>query len=96
MLRRVIEQRTEALIALVDDAKRTRAIDPALDTFSIVRFCHAVGLGFLLFGAVDLARPDAGPWEVLINRLIGAVAPDALPGSVPGSVRDAVPDTPPG
>jgi AcrR family transcriptional regulator len=79
MLRRVIEQRTEALITLVDDAKRTCAIDASLDTFSIVRFCHAVGLGFLLFGAVDLARPDAGPWQVLINRLIGAVAPDSGP-----------------
>lgn len=74
MLLRVIDSRTEALTALVDDAKRTGAIDPSLDTLSIVRFCHAVGFGFLLFGAVDLGRPRPEPWEVLINRLVGAVA----------------------
>jgi AcrR family transcriptional regulator len=80
MLRRVIEERTCALIALVDDAKRTGGIDHALDTLSIVRFCHAVGLGFLLFGAIELPRPAARPWETLIDRLVGAVAePDAEP-----------------
>jgi AcrR family transcriptional regulator len=74
MLLRVIESRTEALTALVDDAKRTGGIDPSLDTLSIVRFCHAVGFGFLLFGAVNLGRPRPEPWEVLIDRLVGAVA----------------------
>ena len=76
MLRRVIEARTASLTALVEEAKRTGSIDPALDTLSIVRFCHAVGFGFLLFGAVDLDRPQAGPWEALINRLVDAVAED--------------------
>jgi AcrR family transcriptional regulator len=74
MLRRVIEQRAEPLMELIADAKRTGGIDPELDTLSIIRFCHAVGLGFLLFGAVDLGRPQAAPWEVLIERLVGAVA----------------------
>ncbi|HEX6418786.1 MAG TPA: TetR/AcrR family transcriptional regulator [Acidimicrobiales bacterium] len=74
MLRRVIEARTASLTALVEEAKRTGGIDPALDTLSIVRFCHAVGFGFLLFGAVDLGRPQAGPWEALISRLVAAVA----------------------
>jgi AcrR family transcriptional regulator len=74
MLRRVIEQRAENLVELIADGKRTGGIDPALDTLSIVRFCHAVGLGFLLFGAVDLGRPQAAPWQVLIERLVGAVA----------------------
>lgn len=74
MLRRVVEQRAENLIALIDDGKRTGGIDPALDTQSMVRFCHAVGLGFLLFGAIDLGRPEATPWEALIDRLVGAVA----------------------
>jgi hypothetical protein len=63
---------------LVDEAKQTGSIDPALDTLSVVRFCHAVGLGFLLMGAADVSRPDAGPWEQLIERLIAAVeAPGA-------------------
>jgi AcrR family transcriptional regulator len=74
MLRRVIEERTRSLVALVDEAKRTGDIDPDLDTLSIVRFCHAVGLGFLLFGAVDLDRPAPEPWEQLITRLVGAAA----------------------
>jgi AcrR family transcriptional regulator len=74
MLRRVVEERADKLIALIDDGKRTGSIDPALDTLSVVRFCHAVGLGFLLFGAIDLSRPSASPWETLIDRLVGAVA----------------------
>jgi AcrR family transcriptional regulator len=74
MLRRIIEERAENLIALIDDGKRTGGIDPGLDTLSMVRFCHAVGLGFLLFGAVDMTRPAAGPWEALIDRLVGAVS----------------------
>jgi TetR/AcrR family transcriptional regulator, repressor for uid operon len=78
LLRRAIAYRTHELVTLVDDGKRTGGIDPALDTFSIVRFCHAVGFGFLLFGAAALDRPEAEPWEALINRLVGAVAePDA-------------------
>jgi AcrR family transcriptional regulator len=83
MLRRIIEERAENLIALIDDGKRTGGIDPALDTLAMVRFCHAVGLGFLLFGAVDMTRPAAGPWEALINRLVGAVSTPAIP-STPG------------
>jgi AcrR family transcriptional regulator len=92
MLRRVIEQRAENLMELIADGKRTGGIDPALDTLSIVRFCHAVGLGFLLFGAVDLGRPQAGPWEILIERLVGAVAdPSRDPASVPPEARAMAP-----
>jgi AcrR family transcriptional regulator len=76
MLRRIIEERTVSLTALVDEAKGTGAIDPDLDTRSVVRFCHAVALGFLLFGAIALDRPDPGPWETLIARLVDAVAVD--------------------
>jgi hypothetical protein len=43
-----------------------------------------VGFGFLLFGAIDLDRPDAAPWETLIERLVGAVGPDADPGTAAG------------
>jgi AcrR family transcriptional regulator len=88
MLRRVVEERSAHLQELVDEAKGNGSIDPALDTLSIVRFCHAVGLGFLLFGAIDLGRPDAEPWEVLIERLVGAVAKGAG-GAGPGGRGDA-------
>jgi hypothetical protein len=40
-----------------------------------VRFCHAVGLGFLLYDAISISLPQAEPWEQLINRLVGAIAP---------------------
>jgi AcrR family transcriptional regulator len=76
MLRRVVDMRAGELTALVDEAKRTGAIDDELDTLSVVRFCHAVGLGFLLLGAIDLSRPDPGPWEALIDRLVRAVGSD--------------------
>jgi AcrR family transcriptional regulator len=88
MLRRVIEHRTEELTALVDDAKKNGGVDAALDTLSIVRFCHAVGFGFLLFGAIDLERSAAEPWEALITRLVGAVAEPAPPA---GSTDDSPP-----
>lgn len=96
MLRRIIEERAENLIALIDDGKRTGGIDPTLDTLAMVRFCHAVGLGFLLFGAVDMTRPAAAPWEALIDRLVGAVstsqpAPDAA--AAPGSAAAATSTT---
>jgi hypothetical protein len=79
MLRRLIDERTASLTALVAEAKSTGAIDSELDTYSIVRFCHAVALGFLLFGAIDLGRPDPGPWEMLIERLVDAVAEEPPP-----------------
>ena len=60
------------LAELVEAAKLDGSIDPDLDTESLVRFCHAVGLGFLLFEAVDISLPDAEPWEQLITRLVGA------------------------
>ena len=58
------------------------ASTPTLDTLSIVRFCHAVAFGFLLFGAVDLERarrPE--PWEELIDRLVGAGAGSGRAGA---------------
>lgn len=73
MLRKVIDERVGALTALIEEAKRTGALDPELDTFSVVRFCHAVGLGFLVFGALGLETPESQPWEVLIQRLVEAV-----------------------
>ena len=54
------------------------AIDPTLDREAVVRFCHALGFGFLLFRAIDLDLPAAGPWEQLIARLV-----DSLDSSSP-------------
>jgi AcrR family transcriptional regulator len=74
MLRQVINDEVQELTLLIDAAKRAGSLDTALDSFSMVRFCHAVGLGFLLFGALGLERPEPRPWEELISRLIDGVA----------------------
>jgi AcrR family transcriptional regulator len=73
MLRCAIEERSDRLKELIEAGKASGEIDAELDSFSVVRFCHAVGLGFLLFGALGLERPDPEPWEALINRLIESV-----------------------
>jgi AcrR family transcriptional regulator len=80
MLRRAMEARSSDMVELIESAKASGAIDSALDTMAIVRFCHAVGLGFLLFGAIDLPRPAPEPWEQLIGLLVDAVKPK---GSAP-------------
>ncbi len=77
LMRGVLDLRSDKLADLVAEAQATGAIDPALDTEAVVRFCHAVGFGFLLFRAVDLELPAAGPWEDLIARLVDAL--DANP-----------------
>lgn len=75
MLRKAVEGRASELTELIESAKASGNVDPSIDTSAIVRFCHAVGLGFLLFGAIDLPRPDAQPWEDLIGLLVHAVQP---------------------
>ncbi len=73
LMRELLRQRATTFAALVEDAKASGLVDEGLDTDAIVRFCHAVGFGFLLFGAIDLAPPRADAWEILIARLVGAL-----------------------
>jgi AcrR family transcriptional regulator len=74
-----LDLRSDRLADLVAEAQATGAIDPALDAEAVVRFCHAVGFGFLLFRAVDLDLPAAEPWEHLISRLVDALEAGAAP-----------------
>jgi AcrR family transcriptional regulator len=76
LLQQSLDLRSDRLADLVAEAQATGAIDPALDAEAVVRFCHAVGFGFLLFRAVDLTLPQAGPWEDLIARLVDALDVD--------------------
>lgn len=93
MLRRVVERRANVLGQLIEEAKRTGAVDASLDTTAMVRFCHAVGFGFLLFGAIDLSRPQPQPWEELIGLLVDAVqAPAAGADGRPEPVVTAAPE----
>lgn len=76
-MREALDLRGDRLADLVTEAQATGAIDPALDTEAVVRFCHALGFGFLLFRAVELDLPDPGPWEALIARLVDALDENA-------------------
>jgi AcrR family transcriptional regulator len=68
-----LDLRSDRLADLVAEAQATGAIDPALDAEAVVRFCHAVGFGFLLFRAIEIDLPAAEPWEALIARLVDAL-----------------------
>lgn len=76
MLRKLVQERAGTLATLVEEAKRAGVVDPSIDSFSIVRFCHAVGLGFLLIGALGLEQPEPEPWQALIQRLVDSVVED--------------------
>jgi AcrR family transcriptional regulator len=76
-VRGMLEERSGVLLDLVEIAKLDGSVDPSLDSESVVRFAHAVGLGFLLYEAIGLNLPAAEPWEQLIARLVGALAPAA-------------------
>jgi AcrR family transcriptional regulator len=87
MMQGLLDLRGDRLADLVAEAQASGAIDPALDAEAVVRFCHAVGFGFLLFRAVDLDLPQAGPWEQLIARLVDALdvtATELTDRSTPG------------
>ena len=87
LMQGALDLRGDRLADLVAEAQLTGAIDPALDAEAVVRFCHAVGFGFLLLRAVDINLPDAGPWEDLIARLVDALdvsATTAHPTDQPG------------
>ena len=71
---KVLEERAGLLAELVEAAKADGSVDADLDTQSVVAFCHAVGLGFLLYDAISYPMPEAMPWEQLITRLVAALA----------------------
>jgi AcrR family transcriptional regulator len=71
----IVEERAARLRELVARAQASGLVDADLDELAVIRFCHAVGLGFLLFYAVDLPLPAPGPWEDLIARMVAALGP---------------------
>lgn len=79
MMQDALDLRSDRLADLVAEAQATGAIDPALDAEAVVRFCHAVGFGFLLFRAVEIDLPAAQPWEDLIARLVDALDVASVP-----------------
>jgi AcrR family transcriptional regulator len=71
----ILDGRSSQLGELVEAGKAAGTIDAELDNESLVRFCHAVGLGFVLYDAISLPLPAPAPWEQLIARLVAALAP---------------------
>ena len=74
LLRGHMLERHERLRRVIDAAKETGGIDPAIDTAALVTFCYALGLGFLLLEVVDLPMPGRPGWEALVERLLDATA----------------------
>jgi AcrR family transcriptional regulator len=72
-LRQRMLDRRSRLADIVAAAQADGGIDPDLDTESLVTFCHAVALGFLLLEVLDPPLPDPADWEALIGRLLSAV-----------------------
>jgi TetR/AcrR family transcriptional repressor of uid operon len=73
-VRSLMHDRADKLTAVLEAAKSDGSVDPSLDTEALVAFCHAVGLGFLLYDAIQFELPAAKPWEDLITRLVVAIA----------------------
>jgi len=74
VLRRHLADRAERLAAMVDESKASGLVDPTIDTDAVVHFAHAVGLGFLLFEAVDAEHPSIAAWDDVIHRVVTSVA----------------------
>ena len=74
LIRGMVAQRAQTFAQLVEEAKASGLVHEDLDTDVIVRFCHAVGFGFLFFGAIDAEQPPPEPWEQLIRQLVDALA----------------------
>lgn len=70
----LVEDRAARLAEIIEAAKVDGSIDPEIDTDAAVRFCHAVGLGFLLYDALQIDLPLPQPWEQLITRLVQSMA----------------------
>jgi TetR/AcrR family transcriptional repressor of uid operon len=75
LLRAQFDDRRERLAALLELGKASGLIDPDLDTYSIVHFAHAVGLGFLAYDAIGATQPDPDAWEAVIARVVAALDP---------------------
>jgi AcrR family transcriptional regulator len=76
VMRQHLAERAERLGGVIDASKAVGLVDPTIDTAAVVHFAHAVGLGFLLYEAVDVTHPDPAAWDDVIHRVVrSGVAP---------------------
>ncbi|MDW3217674.1 MAG: TetR/AcrR family transcriptional regulator [Acidimicrobiales bacterium] len=79
MLSRRLLDQEQRLAELFEAGKRTGEIDPALPTDAMVALCHAIAIGFAMFGSIDREFPAADGWNAVIERLITAARPHPTP-----------------
>ncbi|MCX7620292.1 MAG: TetR/AcrR family transcriptional regulator, partial [Acidimicrobiales bacterium] len=75
LLREQFDERRARLAALLDAGKAAGVVDTGLDTYAVVHFAHAVGLGFLLYEALGMKHPDQRSWEEVVARVVAALDP---------------------
>ena len=75
MLTRRIAEQEARLAEVIDGGKSAGLIDPALSTDAVVALCHAISIGFAMFGSIDRELPAADEWNAVIERLIAAALP---------------------
>ncbi|WP_419915175.1 hypothetical protein [Candidatus Poriferisodalis sp.] len=69
---------TEALAAIVEEAKQDGLIDPGLPTDSIVCFCQALGLGA---HALEQIEGGGGTWHTVTEWIFKAFGPQKTRGT---------------
>jgi len=79
MLSRRLAEQEQKLAEVIDGGKAAGLIDPSLSTDAIVTLCHAIGIGFAMFGSIARPLPAADGWNAVIRRLIVAARPAADP-----------------
>ncbi len=79
MLRRMFAEQEGRLAEIIDEGKANGLIDVSLETESIVALCHAISVGFVMFGAIDRPMPSADGWDRVIKRMVAAALPANQP-----------------
>ena len=79
MLSRRMAEQNQRLAEVIDGGKAAGLIDSALSTDAIVTLCHAISIGFAMFGSIDRPLPAADGWNAVIERLIAAALPVPTP-----------------
>ncbi|MGH9026011.1 MAG: TetR/AcrR family transcriptional regulator [Acidimicrobiia bacterium] len=76
LLRDRAERRGGQLGRLIAGAQRAGTVDGDLDPEAVTRLCTAIALGSVVARALDIPAPDPTAWGDLIDRIVGAIAPD--------------------
>ena len=69
LVRSLVDQRLEAVGAIVDRAKADGSIT-GVTSDAVCRFGIVLALGSLLYTSIGIDRPDEGEWSALIHRIV--------------------------